>query len=285
MPRLRSMKEWLWRLGEIRNNLHVLLPSDDVRCWLAVSEDTNRPSERRDWQGPPGSLYWGGSQGLAGLRFTADGDLRFSSRRAYARIDEMLVCPERKGLTQRHFLNLGCIIADLWESCPRTILRWVPWAMHPTGKDGILFYAYFYNMHPLLTARDDFIEDEEDHIWARVSKILPGLMLPCWVFQFDYDWRSVIGFTLDAIRHRVGQGGAPRSHAPIPLKQRRLDVDGEWSKPMSKAKMMAALRIDSIKTFETFAKNQGIQQAGNRQTWRLRVSGLSDDEKARLRDK
>ena len=51
---------------------------------------------------------------------------------------------------------------------------------------------------------------------------------------------------------------------------------------MPKAKMMAALRIDSPKTFDAFAKSQGIQGAGNRQTWRLNIDGLSEDEKARL---
>jgi hypothetical protein len=58
---------------------------------------------------------------------------------------------------------------------------------------------------------------------------------------------------------------------------------GEWSKPMSKTEMMVALRIDGRKRFNTFA-NGRLLQAGNRQTWRLRLDRLSENEKKRLRN-
>lgn len=57
----------------------------------------------------------------------------------------------------------------------------------------------------------------------------------------------------------------------------------ELSRPMAKVKMMAALRIESYKTFNAFAKRQGIRFAGNRQTWQLRLKGLREDQKDRLR--
>ena len=50
--------------------------------------------------------------------------------------------------------------------------------------------------------------------------------------------------------------------------------EGEWSKPMTKAKMMDILGLDSYKTFNAFAKQKGIRQAGNRRTWQLRLDGL-----------
>ena len=61
-------------------------------------------------------------------------------------------------------------------------------------------------------------------------------------------------------------------------------LNGEWSKPLTKARMMASLRVDSVKRFNAFATSQGIIQAGNRQTWRLRLDGLSGEQKRKLRE-
>jgi hypothetical protein len=67
--------------------------------------------------------------------------------------------------------------------------------------------------------------------------------------------------------------------------RRGTTPEGDWSKPLSKTDIMACLRIDSLRKFNAFAKRQGIQQAGNRQTWRLRMDGLTESEKHRLREK
>ncbi len=57
----------------------------------------------------------------------------------------------------------------------------------------------------------------------------------------------------------------------------------EWSKPMTKKKMMTALGFDSYKTFKVFARRHGIKQAGNRQTHQLSMRQLSSENRERLR--
>jgi hypothetical protein len=58
--------------------------------------------------------------------------------------------------------------------------------------------------------------------------------------------------------------------------------EGEWSKPMTKTKMMELLGIDSPKTFKAFANRIGIRRAGNRQTWQLRVDKLDARNRAKI---
>lgn len=87
----------------------------------------------------------------------------------------------------------------------------------------------------------------------------------------------VAGMRLEAKAGR--QGDWPQGQATKDV----LPVLGEWSKPMSKASMMTTLHIDSEKTFSTFANHQGIVEAGNRQTWRLKLDGLTDEQKNKLR--
>jgi transcription initiation factor IIE alpha subunit len=62
-------------------------------------------------------------------------------------------------------------------------------------------------------------------------------------------------------------------------KSKRRTPDGEWSKPATKSRFMSVLGIDSIKTFNTFAKKHGIRQGGNRQTWLMRLD--THDKKTR----
>lgn len=59
-------------------------------------------------------------------------------------------------------------------------------------------------------------------------------------------------------------------------------TEEEWTKPMSKAKMMAAIGVDSPKTFNAFAKIHGIKQAGNRQTFRLRLDKMDQKTRSKL---
>ena len=59
-------------------------------------------------------------------------------------------------------------------------------------------------------------------------------------------------------------------------------VKGEWSKPMSKSKMMAALKIDSYKTFNAWAKDKAMKQVGNRQTFTIRLDLLDAKTRQKL---
>jgi uncharacterized protein YjbI with pentapeptide repeats len=57
---------------------------------------------------------------------------------------------------------------------------------------------------------------------------------------------------------------------------------GGRSKPMSKRKMMAAIGIDSYKTFNAWAKDKEMKQAGNRQTFTIRLDVLDTTTRQKL---
>ena len=57
--------------------------------------------------------------------------------------------------------------------------------------------------------------------------------------------------------------------------------DSEWSKPMSKSKMMSALGIDSYETFNAFANRHGIREI-NRKTFQICLDKMSNKEKDKL---
>ena len=78
-------------------------------------------------------------------------------------------------------------------------------------------------------------------------------------------WREILGF----IRCEKIQ---PTAEQP----------DGELSKPMSKSKMMAALKVDSYKTFNAWAKDKALKQAGNRQTFTIRLDLLDPNSRQKL---
>ncbi len=58
--------------------------------------------------------------------------------------------------------------------------------------------------------------------------------------------------------------------------------EGEWSNPATKRRFMSILGIDSVKTFNAFTSRYGIQQAGNRQTWRMRLDTLDKKIQTKL---
>lgn len=60
------------------------------------------------------------------------------------------------------------------------------------------------------------------------------------------------------------------------------NIEGEWSKPMKKITMINALRMDGYKSFNTFAKQHGIQQAGNRQLWQIRLDTMDKTSRKKL---
>jgi hypothetical protein len=53
-----------------------------------------------------------------------------------------------------------------------------------------------------------------------------------------------------------------------------ISPEGEWSKPMGKSKMMSSVGMSSYKKFNAFAKKHGIREAGNRQTFQIRLDGM-----------
>lgn len=63
---------------------------------------------------------------------------------------------------------------------------------------------------------------------------------------------------------------SPR-HKNMPTVQasKPKQIVGEWSNPMSKVRMMKALRIDNYRIFNNFAKLHGIRQAGSREVYQI----------------
>lgn len=64
-------------------------------------------------------------------------------------------------------------------------------------------------------------------------------------------------------------------------KNRQVSV-GEWSNPMTKSTMMSKIGIDGYKKFNTFAKQHGLQQAGNRQLWQIRLDRMDKNTRQKF---
>jgi hypothetical protein len=79
----------------------------------------------------------------------------------------------------------------------------------------------------------------------------------------------------------IGRKG-PSSQPPSAPSAKPNSGSKDWSKPMSKSKMMTALGIDSAKTFNTFAAHAGIRPAGNRQTFQLCMDTLTQPQRDQL---
>jgi hypothetical protein len=95
----------------------------------------------------------------------------------------------------------------------------------------------------------------------------------------------------DAYRNLCGYHGDKSDLIQTALKTVRQDVDsasdrvmptGEWSKPMSKARMMRALGIDSRASFRAWLKDKEVRPAGNRQTWSIRLDTLDQRSRGKL---
>lgn len=264
MPRLPSVNDWLWILDEVRSNLHIILPSDSIRCSLAISSNSKDPEHlNADKPIPPTNLpsnYIRCSkvQGLGGIRFTANGDLRLGKQSDSVDIHQIISAPRQPSLTIRNFMNLGVTLADIWEICPTLVLKRIPWAKYPTGSDGILFYAYLYGMHPLLMARELLINDEDDCAWPETLARFHGISPPCLVLDFEYDWRSIIGFALTAIKHFVGGTTRIQSKDAIQRGRKRTPViNATYSCNQVRNKLVV-----SNTTLNTYAKKAGVKTPG-----------------------
>ena len=59
-------------------------------------------------------------------------------------------------------------------------------------------------------------------------------------------------------------------------------LEGEWSNPMTKSAMMSRVNIDGYKKFNTFAKQYGLQKAGNRQLWQIRLDKMDKNTRQKF---
>lgn len=66
-------------------------------------------------------------------------------------------------------------------------------------------------------------------------------------------------------------------------KNELVELEGEWSNPMSKTRMMGILDIDTLEKFNSFAERQGIVKV-NRSLHKLRLDGLRNEQKKRLKE-
>ncbi len=61
------------------------------------------------------------------------------------------------------------------------------------------------------------------------------------------------------------------------LKKKKIKpkhIEGEWSNPMSMSTMMSKVSVDGYKKFKTWAKQYDLQNAGNRQLWKIRLDQM-----------
>jgi len=71
----------------------------------------------------------------------------------------------------------------------------------------------------------------------------------------------------------------------VAVEERGHQITEEWSKPMSKNEMMTRLGIDSYKTFNAWSKTIGIKEAGNRQTFIIRLDEMDKKTRSKLENK
>ena len=90
---------------------------------------------------------------------------------------------------------------------------------------------------------------------------------------------SDIDFLKKYLDEAEQDGGSPQDTGG---NDKGLDMtEGEWSRPMSKAKMMAALKIDGLYTFNTFANRHGIVKL-NHKTHRIRIDRMNKKDREKL---
>lgn len=65
-------------------------------------------------------------------------------------------------------------------------------------------------------------------------------------------------------------------------KKHENQIEGEWSHPMTKARMMKALRIEGYRAFNHFANRYGIRQEGSRQLYQIRLDKMDKSTQAKL---
>lgn len=80
-----------------------------------------------------------------------------------------------------------------------------------------------------------------------------------------------------------GEDGKPSEQLRPAGSSEAMRKEGEWSKPMTKEDMKAALgfRPNQDRKFNTFVKIQGIDKLG-RQMWKIRLDGLNERQREKL---
>ncbi|MFO8011733.1 MAG: hypothetical protein R6X20_00365 [Phycisphaerae bacterium] len=114
---------------------------------------------------------------------------------------------------------------------------------------------------------------------------MPFIAQWCREFVSMHPTTGEINSPVDELERWAGEldRAAAAQEAPQEEPAKRPEPEGSWSKPMTKAKMMDILGLDSYKTFNAYADRQGIRQAGNRRTWQLPLGGLDEETREKFR--
>jgi hypothetical protein len=125
----------------------------------------------------------------------------------------------------------------------------------------------FYNNQPTQP-----ITEEDLKKWWNVSvkEIKEKLVLPDRVWKIRQEFESLWCMVSDELDAYLAGG--------VQL----ATPEGEWSKPMGKSKMMNSLGMSSYKKFNAFAMKYGIREAGNRQTFQIRLDGMDKATRNKL---
>ena len=152
-------------------------------------------------------------------------------------------------------------------------------ALHEFGPVDV--YAYPELQKPVLTVPmvplvNQFLTSRKFHYFGVIQDVWTGSSLLCArLLELPRDRRSALpddNLPTDYFSERDS----------VPAQPEIKNIEGKWSKPMSKSAMRNALKIDGCRSFDTFAKQQGIRQAGNRQLWQIRLDTMDEATRKKL---
>jgi len=244
---------------QVRKNLHTVLPTDRMKCTIAVSHKDNVPSDL-SWRSDADTqlLCLANSDLLAGVQLSEDGVIQVGSTRTRVGIHQVLSSTHRPGLTLTKVLNVDVALGSLFLDPPKLVLRVIPWMRFVGGKEGLLLYAYLYQIHPLITARERFVTSAKDLEQPWCEEHFCRLSPPLWILEFEHDWLSMVGFTLDGILHSV--------NAQRPSRMRNRRGPDLKTPRAAGAKYSVTAMCDmagvSNKTLGKYTTKAGVQRAG-----------------------
>jgi hypothetical protein len=129
------------------------------------------------------------------------------------------------------------------------------------------------------------IYDKDLEIGPAITGDIWPLHLLHYVHLAFWDYRGdktqVIQVAIDVVEQDLRENGLLSDEGGTT--QSGSAAEGEWSKPMSKTRMMQAIGIDSRKTFAVWLKDKDIHKVGdNRQTWIIRLDTLDQRSRKKL---
>lgn len=186
----------------------------------------------------------------------------------------LLTCTEPEHSTDAHATKL---VRHCFPPGPPIGLNANQWLCLRCARVSILHDKALPNDYPQLTA--GILDKEQvDSVWEQMS----GDWLT-WGQALEYDIKRLQSDAdtqgLLKTAARIGQQpNEPGQPNPAEAKT----ASGKRSKPMSKTKMMRALKVDSPKTLKAWLADKNPQTAGNRQTWTICTDGLDPSTIAKL---